>query len=97
LLEKLEKLMFDITGMPPVLQGISHFADQTYPAFNLPEEKNSCIGADLTAIKISFNFFVGNTFKKEQLFGTIFHGCFLFFLALTYYISIRYEGKQLFL
>jgi len=42
-------------------------------------------------------FLIGNAFKKEQLFDTIFHGCFLFFLALTYYISIRYEGKQLFL
>jgi len=96
LLDKLEKLMFDITGMAPVPQGISHFSDQTYPVFNLPQEKKSGIGADLPAIKISFNFFVGKGFKKEQLFGTIFHGCFLFFLALTYYISIRYEGKQLF-
>jgi hypothetical protein len=96
LLEKLEKPMFNITGMAPVPQGISHFADQTYPVFNLPEEKKSGIGTDLTAIEIGFNFFIGNSFKKEQLFGTIFHGCFLFFLALTYYISIRYEGKQLF-
>jgi len=83
--------------MAPVLQGISHFSDQTYPVFNLTKEKDSGIGADFTAIEISFNFFVGNAFKKEQLFGTIFHGCFLFFLFLTYYISIRYEGKQLFL
>jgi len=69
--------------MAPVPQGISHFADQTYPVFNLPEEKKSGIGADLTAIEIGFNFFVGNGSKKEQLFGIIFHSCFLFFLALT--------------
>ena len=88
--------MFDITGVAPVPQGISHFADQTYPVFNLPEEKKPGIGTDLTAIEISFNLFVGNPFKKEELSGTIFHGCFLFFTLLTYYISIRYEGKQLF-
>jgi len=95
--EKLEKLVFDITGMTPVSQGISHFTDQTYPLFNLPQEKHSSIGADLSAVEISFNFFSRNTFKKEQLFGTIFHGCFLVFFVLTYYISIRYERKQLFL
>jgi hypothetical protein len=97
LLEKLKELMFDITGVAPVPQRISHFADQTYPVFNLPEEKKTGIGTDLSTVEISFNFFVEKAFKKQELFGTIFHGCFLFFLALTYYISIRYEGKQLFL
>jgi hypothetical protein len=97
LLEKLKKLMFGITGMAAIPQRISHFADQTYPVFNLPEEKKPGIKTDLTAIEISFNFLIGNAFKKEQLFGTIFHGCFLFFLVLKYYISILYEGKKLFL
>jgi hypothetical protein len=97
LLEKLEKLMFNITGMTPVPKRISHFADQSYPGLNLPEEKKPGIGTDLSTIEIGFNFFIGKAFKKEELFGTIFHGCFLFFLLLTYYISIRYEGKQLFL
>jgi hypothetical protein len=97
LLEKLKKLMFDIAGVAPVPQRISHFADQTYPVFNLSEEKKTGIGTNLAAIEIGLDFFVGNPFKKEELFGTIFHGCFLFFLLLTYYISIRYEGKQLFL
>jgi hypothetical protein len=97
LLEKLEELMSDITGVAPVPQGLSHFPDKPYPIFNLPEEQKPGIGTDLTAIKIGLNFFIGNAFKKEELFGTIFHGCFLFLLLLTYYISIRYEGKQLFL
>jgi len=83
--------------MAPVSQGISHFTDQTYPLFNLPEEKKSGIGADLSTVEVSFNFFARNAFKKKQLFGTIFHGCFLVFFVLTYYISIRYERKQLFL
>jgi len=51
--------MFDITGMVPVPQGISHFADQTYLVFNLPDEKKSAIGTDLSIVEISFNFFVG--------------------------------------
>jgi len=66
LFEKLKELMFDITGMAPVPKGISHFPDQTYPVFNLPEEKKSSIGTDLTAIEIGFNFFIGNSFKKSS-------------------------------
>jgi hypothetical protein len=94
LFEKLEELMFDITGMASVPQGISHFTDQADAVFNLSEEKKTSVGTDLTAVKIGFNFLIRKAFKKEELFGTIFHGCFLFFTLLTYYISIRYEGKQ---
>ena len=64
--EKLEKLMFDITGMAPVSQGISHFSDQAYPLFNLPEEKKPVIGADLSPVEISFNFFARNALKKSN-------------------------------
>jgi hypothetical protein len=96
LLDKFTKLMSDITWSATVPQGVGHFAYQTYPVFNLPEEKNSGIRTDLSTFKISFNFFTRNVFEIQQLFGTIFHGCFLFFFSLTYYISIRYERKQLF-
>jgi hypothetical protein len=97
LLEKFKHLMFDITGVAAITNNISYFADDPNPVFNFPEEKKSGIGTDLAAIEIGLNFLIGNPFKKEQLCSTIFHGCFLFFMAITYYISIRYEGKQLFL
>jgi len=83
LLEKLEKLMFDITGVAPVPQGDSHFADQTWPVFDLSEEKKTGVGANLSAIEIGLDFLVRNTLKKEQLCSTTFHGCFLFFLVIT--------------
>jgi hypothetical protein len=97
LLEQFAKLMFDITGMATVMQRVDHFANKSHPVLHLAEEKKPRVGTDLPAGKIRFNFFMGNVFEKEQLFGTIFHGCFLFFFMQTYYISIRYEGKQLFL
>jgi hypothetical protein len=78
----------------PVPQGDSHFADQTWPVFDLSEEKKTGVGANLSAIEIGLDFLVRNTLKKEQLCSTTFHGCFLFFLLLTYYMSMRYERKQ---
>ena len=40
LLEKLEKLMFDITGMAQVPQRIGYFFDQAYPGFQPPGGKD---------------------------------------------------------
>jgi hypothetical protein len=47
---------------------------QTYPVFNLPEEKRPGVGADLPAIETGLNFLIRKAFKKEQLFGKIL-GC----------------------
>jgi hypothetical protein len=65
LLEKLKNLMFDIAGMAPIPQRIGHFADHTYPVFNLAEEKKSGVRTDLTSIEIGFNLLAGNAPVKS--------------------------------
>ena len=99
LLEKLGKLMFYISGMSAIPQNLSYPADKPYLSLYFTQENKPSIRTDFTPLEVCFHFFSTNIFKKKQLFGMIIfvQGCFLLIFTLTYYKTIRYERKQLFL
>ena len=99
LLEKFDDLMFNISGMSAIPKHLGHPVKKTHLSFHLTQEKEPGIRADFSPLEVCFDFFSTNIFKKKQLFCIIIfvQGCFLLIFTLTYYKTIRYEGKQLFL
>jgi hypothetical protein len=88
-----------VAGMTAIVKNLGHAVKKPHPAFDLPEEKHSGVGGDFAAVKVDFEFFSLEVFKKKPFGGMMnfVQSCFLLHFVKTYCKSIRYEGKQLFL
>ena len=88
-----------VAGMAAIMKDFSDALKKPHPAFNLPEEKHAGVGGDFAAVKVDFKLFSLEVFKKKPFGGMMnfVQSCFLLHCLKTYYKSIRYEEKQLFL
>lgn len=98
LLEKLDDLMFDISGMSTIPKHLGYPVKKPHLSLYFTQEKKPVIRADFAPLEVCLHLFSINIFKKKQLFGImiLFQSCFLLYNVLTYYKTIRYEEKQLF-
>jgi hypothetical protein len=88
-----------VSGMAAIMKDLGDAVKNPHPALDLPEEKNAAVGGDFAAVKVDFELFSLEVFKKKPFGGMMnfVQSCFLLRMFKTYCKSIRYEGKQLFL
>lgn len=91
--------MRGVAGMTAVMKDLSDTLEKPHPAFDLPEKKKPGVGGDFAAVKVDFELFLLEVFKKKAFGGMMnfVQSCFLLHFVKTYCKSMRYEGEQLFL
>ena len=79
LLEHVQKRMPGVAGMAAIMKDFSDAGEKPHPAFDLPEEKHSGVGGDFAAVKVDFEFFSLEGFKKKPFGGMMnfVQSCFL--------------------
>jgi hypothetical protein len=88
-----------IAGMTAIVKNLGNAVKKPHASLDLPEKKHSGVRRDLAALKVSFDLFSLEVFKKKAFGGMMnfVQSSFLLHLVETYCKSIGYEGKQLFL
>ena len=72
LLEHVQERMPRIAGMTTIMKKLGDAVEELHPAFDLPEEKHSSVGRNLAAVKIDFDLFSPDIFKKKSFGGMMY-------------------------
>jgi hypothetical protein len=76
--------------MTAIVKNLGNAVKKPHASLDLPEKKHSGVRRDLAALKVGFDLFSLEVFKKKEFGG-------MMNFVQTFCKSIRYEGKQLFL